>query len=227
MVSFSYGQSPQSLDTISFQKNSNAISYLQQKMDLSLAVNGEFARTLGNVFAFFWNAGMRYEKDENGNQQLDLSGNPILLHPENKLDYSNNIIGGELKLDYHVGNFMVVSTGINGTLFPEDYYGVAIDNSGYFCETQLKVGARSDVYIYGQFGSVTSTFANDLSLRHYQYTTGLGIGNDYVGFDIGVNFFSTPTEKKGLFLEDYTYSTVAESYLDSARVMLRLTAKFF
>ena len=39
-------------------------------------------------------------------------------------------------------------------------------------------------------------------------------------------FFSAPIEKKTAFLENYEIESPEQAYLESARVMLRLTAKF-
>lgn len=195
-------------------------------MNLSLAIEGEFLNTLGNVAVFFWNAGMRYEKDSNGNRIVDNNGNYILKHPENKFDYIKNNIGGELKLDYYLSPIILLSTGVNATNYDKSFFGKSISNFGYFCETQVKTSRHSDIYLFGQFGRVTSKFSNTISLNHFQYTTGLGIGNDSFGLDVGVNFFSTPNEQKIAFLENYEALSPEQIYLESSRVMLRLTAKF-
>ncbi len=50
------------------EKNKTNYHYLKQKINVCLAVEGDFLRTLGNIGVFFWNAGMRYEKDNEGNK---------------------------------------------------------------------------------------------------------------------------------------------------------------
>tara|TARA_B110001450_G_scaffold9980_1_gene9861 strand:- start:71 stop:784 length:714 start_codon:yes stop_codon:yes gene_type:complete len=200
--------------------------YLKQKIDLCLAVEGDILRTLGNIGVFFWNAGMRYEKDNEGNKIKNEYGDYVYLYPERKLDFLKNNFGGNLKLDYLLTPTLTISTGINATLYHESIFGIAVNNSGYFCEAQIKPHRGADTYFFGKFGSVTSNFSENISLNHYQYATGIGLGNDYVGLDVGFNFFSTPTEKKTTFLENYENPIPGKTYLESAQVMLRLTAKF-
>ena len=74
------------------------------------------------------------------------------------------------------------------------------------------------------FGSVTSNFSNDISLNHYKYATGIGLGNEYIG--VVIKKIKTPIEKKTAFLKNYNIESPEQSYLESARVMLRFTAKF-
>jgi hypothetical protein len=88
--------------SISQTKNQNKTNYhyLKQKIDLCLAVEGDFLRTLGNIGVFFWNAGMHYEKDNEGNKIKNEYGNYVYLYPERKLDFIKNNFGANVKLDY-------------------------------------------------------------------------------------------------------------------------------
>ena len=201
-------------------------NYLKDKMDVSLSIQGDLFNTLGNIGVFFWNIGMRYEKDNEGNRIKDEFGDYLYLYPERKLNFLKKNIGSDLKIDYLLAPYVKISTGINITVYDESQFGIAINNSGYFCEAQIKTSRNANTYLFGKFGSVTSNFSENISLNHYQYATGIGLGNDYVDLDVGVNFFSTPTEKKTAFLENYEIESPEQAYLESARVMLRLTAKF-
>ncbi len=203
------------------------IEYLKKKFNLSLAVKGDFLYSIGNIGVFFWNLGMRYEKDDDGNDVLDENGNAILLYPENRLEYFANSFGGEIKIDYLISDILSFSVGFNATKFPTSFFGKKISNAGYFCEAQIKPKKDANVYLFGQFGRTTSTFPENISIQHFQYASGLGIGNDYWGLDAGVHFFGTPMEQKLDFLENYTVSISEQSYLESTSVVLRLTAKLF
>ncbi len=214
-----------SLLTYSQEKKTNN-THLKEKLDLCLSVEGDLFRTLGNIGVFFWNAGMRYEKDEDGNKIKDEYSNYIYLYPERKIETLKNSIGGEFRLDYIVNPLVRIGTGINLIVYNESIFGIPINNSGYFCEAQIKAKRNSDTYLFGKFGSVTSNFTNNISLNHYQYVTGIGIKNEYIGLDVGLKFFSTPKEKKTAFLENHEIEGPEQTYLESARLMLRFTAKF-
>jgi|TARA_B110000014_G_C19921379_1_gene476691 hypothetical protein len=83
---------------------------------------------------------------------------------------------------------LTISTRINATLYHESIFGIAVNNSGHFCEAQIKPHSGSDTYFFGKFGSLTSNFSENVSINHYQYATGIGLGNEYIGVDVGVNF---------------------------------------
>lgn len=209
------------------KNNSKTLDFLQSKVNLSFAIEGEALQSIGNILISGFNLFVdRYEKDENGDRII-IDGEFVKRCEDCELDYIDNIIGSEFKLDYNFSPQFVISGGINHNSFNENIFGERIENNGYFIETQFKPSFHSNFYIYGQAGTTKSFFSiQKNNLTHAQYATGFGVGNDYYGFDIGANFFGISQLQKKKFAIT-TLSSIQETYLKSVRIMLRLTLKFF
>ena len=210
------------------KKKQTTLNILMRKMNLSLAVKGEPLKTIGNVFIWGWNSFITdYEKDENGDRVKE-NGQYVKNGEELEADYIKNNIGSEFKLDYYLTPGIVISGGVNCSGYDKYFFGENINNNGFFFETQLKPNLNSDFYFFGQVGRTKSVFLqNEEIIKHAQYATGFGLGNDYYGLDIGANFFRTPNKMRQKLLENTTIANVQKSYLESVRVMLRLTVKLF
>lgn len=210
------------------KKKRSTVNILMKKMNLSLAVKGEPLKTVGNVFIWGWNSFITdYEKDENGDR-IKENGQYVKNGEGLEADYIKNNTGFDFKLDYYLTPSIVISGGLNYTEYDKSFFGEDINNNGYFFETQLKPNLNSDFYFFGQVGRTKSIFSqNEEVIKHAQYATGFGLGNDYYGLDIGANFFRTPNKMRQKLLENTTIANVQKSYLESLRVMLRLTVKLF
>jgi hypothetical protein len=112
----------------------------------------------------------------------------VYLYPERKLDFIKNNFGANVKLDYLWTPLWQFQQELTQQLYHESIFGIAVNNSGYFCEAQIKPHRGADTYFFGKFGNVTSNFSENVSINHYQYATGIGLGNEYIGVDVGVNF---------------------------------------
>lgn len=209
-------------------KEETTLNLLMRKMNLSFALKGEVFPSIGNVFIFGWNILVSGDKKDENGERILVDGKPVPICAGCEIDFIQNNGGGEIKLDYYLTPGIVISGGINSTGYDKYYFGENINHKGYFFETQLKPDLNSNFYFFGQVGRTKSIFLqNDEIIKHAQYATGFGVGNDYYGFDIGANFFGASNEMKQKLLENTTVTNIQKSYLESVRVMLRLTIKVF
>ena len=108
------------------QENKTNYNHLKQKMDLCFSVERDLFRTLGSIGVFFWNAGMRYKKDNEGNKIKNEYGGYVYLYPERKLDFLKNNFGGEFRLDYLINPLVQIGTGLNLIVYNESIFRIPI-----------------------------------------------------------------------------------------------------